>query len=118
VGKLGYAGVVTSIDPRFLMKTIIPLFGLFALTACIGGAPPVNPVEPGAAGNASIAETSCRTAAAEEGLTVKSLTAFRETTGPSGPSGLTAVLRVGGAATGEAKCDFTYATGQAAVTLY
>jgi hypothetical protein len=109
---------VTIIDPRFFMKSIMPLFGLLALTACIGGAPPINPVDPGAAGNASIAETSCRTAAAKDGLTVRSLTAFRETTGPSGPSGLTAVLRVGGAATGEAKCDFSYATGQAAVTLY
>jgi hypothetical protein len=100
------------------MKPVFLLGGLIALTGCIGGAPPINPVDPGAAGNAAIAETSCRTAAAKEGLTVNSLTAFRETTGPSGPSGLTAVLRVGGAASGEAKCDFNYATGQAAVTLY
>jgi hypothetical protein len=101
------------------MKPIFLIPALMLLSACIGGgAPPVNPVEPGAAGNASIAETSCRTAAAKDGLTVKSLTAFRETTGPSGPSGLSSVLRVGGAADGEAKCDFNYATGQAAVTLY
>jgi hypothetical protein len=101
-----------------IMKPVFPILALTLLSACVGGAPPANPVAPGAPGNAAIAETSCRTAAAKDGLTVRSLTAFRETTGAGGPSGLSSVLRVGGAAEGEAKCDFNYATGQAAITLY
>jgi hypothetical protein len=100
------------------MKPVFAILTLTMLGACIGGGVPDSPVAPGAAGNESIAETSCRSAATEAGLKVRSLTAFRETTGVSGPSGLTSVLRVDGAASGEAKCDFSYTTGRAAITVY
>lgn len=99
------------------MKPAFAILSLILLTACVGAVPD-NPVEPGAAGNESIAETSCRSAAAEAGLRVRNLTAFRQVTGASGPSGLTSVLSVDGGASGEAKCDFSYATGRAAITQY
>ncbi len=99
------------------MKPAFAVLTLTLLAACVG-APPDNPVEPGAAGNTSIAETACRSAAAEAGLKVRNLSAFRQTTDASGPSGLTSVLAVDGGTSAEAKCDFSYATGRAAVTLY
>jgi hypothetical protein len=99
------------------MKPAFAILTLTLLGACVGGVPD-SPVEPGAAGNTSIAETACRSAAAEAGLRVRSLTAFRQVTGASGPSGLTSVLAVDGGTSGEAKCDFSYTTGRAAVTVY
>jgi hypothetical protein len=100
------------------MKPAFAILTLSLLTACVGAPLPDNPVEPGAAGNASIAETSCRSAAAEQGLRVRNLTAFRQVTGANGPSGLSSVLTVDGGTSGEAKCDFSYTTGRAAITLY
>ncbi len=97
------------------MKPIFPLLSLALLTACVA---PDMPVEAGQAANPAIAETQCRSAAAKEGLTVQNVTAFREVTGTNGPSGLSAVMKVGGAAAGEARCDFAFATGKATVTLY
>jgi hypothetical protein len=99
------------------MKPAFALLTLTLLTACMGAVPD-SPVAPGAAGNESIAETACRSAAADAGLRVRNLTAFRQITGASGPSGLTSVLSVDGSTSGQAKCDFSYATGRAAVTPY
>ncbi|MGL5009906.1 MAG: hypothetical protein ACRC6I_08485 [Paracoccaceae bacterium] len=97
------------------MKPIFPILALTALAACVA---PDMPVEAFEAANPAIAEQACRTAAAREGLTVQQITAFREVTGPSGPSGLSAVMTVGGGASGEARCSFEYATGKATITMF
>jgi hypothetical protein len=97
------------------MKSVFALVALGLLTACVA---PDVPVEAFEAANPAIAEQSCRTAAAKEGLTVRQITAFREVTGPNGPSGLSAVMTVGGGQSGEARCSFEYATGKATVTLF
>jgi hypothetical protein len=97
------------------MKPIFPLICAAILSACVA---PDMPVEAFEAANPAIAENQCRSAAAREGLTVRQITAFREVTGPSGPSGLSAVMTVGGAASGEARCSFEYATGKATITLF
>jgi hypothetical protein len=86
------------------MKPIFPLICAAILSACVA---PDMPVEAFEAANPAIAENQCRSAAAREGLT-----------GPSGPSGLSAVMTVGGAASGEARCSFEYATGKATITLF
>jgi hypothetical protein len=99
------------------MKPVFALLTLTLLSACMGAVPD-SPVEPGAPGNTSIAETACRSAAAEAGLSVRNLTAFRQVTGASGPSGLASILSVDGGTSGEAKCDFSYTTGRAAITQY
>jgi hypothetical protein len=97
------------------MKPVFAILSLGLLTACVA---PDMPVEAFEAANPAIAEQSCRTAAAREGLTVRQITAFREVTGASGPSGLSAVMTVGGASTGEARCSFEYATGKATITMF
>jgi hypothetical protein len=97
------------------MKPIFPILALSVLSACVA---PDVPVEAFEAANPAIAETQCRSAAAKEGLTVQQITAFREVTGPNGPSGLSAVMTVGGGASGEARCSFDYATGKATITMF
>ncbi|MCU0802586.1 MAG: hypothetical protein MUD11_12570 [Rhodobacteraceae bacterium] len=97
------------------MKPIYALVTLASLAACVA---PDMPVEAFEAANPAIAEQACRTTAAKEGLTVRQITAFREVTGPSGPSGLSAVMTVGGGAVGEARCEFAYATGKATITMF
>ncbi len=97
------------------MKPLFTILALGILTACVA---PDVPVEAFEAANPAIAEQSCRSAAAREGLTVRQITAFREVTGPNGPSGLSAVMTVGGADEGEARCSFEYATGKATVTMF
>ena len=97
------------------MKAVFPSLILFGLTACVA---PDIPVAAFDTANPAIAEQSCRSAAARQGLTVRQITAFREVTGPNGPSGLSAVMTVGGGAAGEARCAFEYATGKATITMF
>jgi hypothetical protein len=97
------------------MKLIFPLIAMASLTACVA---PDVPVEAFEAANPAIAEQSCRTAAAKEGLTVQQITAFREVADDNGPQGLSAVMTVGGANVGEARCLFTYATGKATISMF
>jgi hypothetical protein len=113
--KLRYAAGTIHSRNRCIMKPIFPIIALTLLGACVA---PDIPVEVGEPANPAIAESQCRAAAAKEGLTVRQITAFREIVSDSGPSGLSAVMTVGGAASGEARCVFQYATGKAEVTLY
>jgi hypothetical protein len=100
---------------RCIMKPLFAILSLGALTACVA---PDTPVEAFEAANPAIAEQACRTAAAREGLTVRQITAFREVADANGPSGLSAVMTVGGAEEGEARCAFAYATGKATITMF
>jgi hypothetical protein len=90
---------------------LIPV--LLALGACV----PDMPVDAGRGqANAGGAESACRAQATRQGLGVQNISAFREVTGPNGPSGMQGIviLRDGG----EARCDFSYADGRASVTVY
>jgi hypothetical protein len=97
------------------MKHILTLTALLALSACVA---PDTPVTPDAYGSEGLADSACRAAAAKEGLTVRSITAFREVTGNDGPSGMSGIMTVGGGNSGEARCDFSYATGKATISVY
>lgn len=97
------------------MKRILTLTALLALTACVA---PDTPVAPDAFGSEALADNACRAAAAKEGLTVRSITAFREVADSNGPSGMSGNMTVGGGSSGEARCDFSYATGKATITTY
>jgi hypothetical protein len=97
------------------MKPLFPIIALGMLTACVAPDVPVAAFEEA---NPAIAEQACRTQAAKEGLTVRQITAFREVADANGPSGLSAVMTVGGASEGEARCSFAYATGKATITLF
>jgi hypothetical protein len=97
------------------MKRILTLTALLALSACVA---PDTPVTPDAFGSEGLADSACRAAAAKEGLTVRSITAFREVTDSNGPSGMSGIMTVGGGSSGEARCDFSYATGKATITTY
>lgn len=97
------------------MKLPFPILALGALSACVA---PDMPVQAFDAANPAIAEQACRTTAAKQGLTVRQITAFREVTSANGPSGLSAVMTVGGGASGEARCSFEYATGKATITMF
>ena len=94
------------------MKPILAFTTLLALGACVA---PDVPVTPDAFGSEAVADNACRTAAAKEGLTVRSITAFREVVGTNGPSGMSGIMTTSG---GEARCDLDYATGRATITTY
>jgi hypothetical protein len=97
------------------MKRILTMTALLALSACVA---PDVPVNRAAYGSDALADNACRAAAAKEGLTVRSITAFREVTGNDGPSGMSGIMTVGGGSSGEARCDFSYGTGKATITMY
>jgi hypothetical protein len=97
------------------MKRILTMTALLALSACVA---PDVPVNHAAYGSDALADNACRAAAAKEGLTVRSITAFREVTGNDGPSGMSGIMTVGGGSSGEARCDFSYGTGKATITMY
>jgi hypothetical protein len=94
------------------MKRILTLTALLALTACVA---PDTPVTPDAFGSDGLADSACRAAAAKEGMTVRSITAFREVTDSNGPSGMSGIMS---SSAGEARCDLSYATGKATITTY
>jgi hypothetical protein len=97
------------------MQRILAFTTLIALSACVA---PDVPVDRAAFGSDALADSACRTAAAKEGLTVRNITAFREVTGNDGPSGMSSNMTVAGGNSGEARCDFSYATGKATITVY
>jgi hypothetical protein len=97
------------------MQRILTLTAFLALTGCVA---PDTPVTPEAFGSDALADSACRAAAAKEGLSVRSITDFREVVGNDGPSGMSGIMTVSGGASGEARCDFSYATGKATVTVY
>jgi hypothetical protein len=97
---------------EIMMKHILTLTAFLTLTACVA---PDTPVTPDAFGSDGLADSACRAAAAKEGLSVRSITAFREVTDGNGPSGMSGIMTT---SAGEAKCDFSYATGKATVTVY
>jgi ABC-type uncharacterized transport system permease subunit len=97
------------------MKPILAFATLIVLSACVA---PDVPVDRAAFGSDALADSACRTAAAKQGLTVRSITAFREVTGSGGPSGMSGIMTVGGGSSGEARCDFSYATGKATISVY
>jgi hypothetical protein len=97
------------------MKRILTITALLTLSACVT---PDTPVTPDAYGSEGLADSACRAAAAKEGLTVRNITAFREVQDSNGPSGMSGNMVVAGGSSGEARCDFSYATGRATITLY
>ena len=94
------------------MKRILTLTALLVLSACVA---PDTPVTPETFGSEGLADSACRAAAAKEGLTVRSITAFREVTDSNGPSGMSGIMSTDA---GEARCDLSYATGKATITTY
>jgi hypothetical protein len=94
------------------MKRILTITALLALSACVA---PDTPVTPEAYGSDGLADSACRAAAAKEGLSVRSITAFREVTSNDGPSGMSGIMTT---SAGEARCDFSYATGKASIEVY
>ncbi len=94
------------------MKPTALIPAVLALAACV----PAMPVDAGlGAANAGSAETACRTQALRQGLEVRNVSAFRQVTGPDGPSGMSGIVIL---ANGEARCDFNYADGRATVTPF
>ena len=97
------------------MKRILTLTAFLALSTCVA---PDTPVTPDAFGSEGLADSACRAAAAKDGLSVRSITAFREVTNSNGPSGMSGIMTVSGGTSGEARCDFSYATGKATIAVY